>query len=509
MTADPFQLDGPPAPPERKPGEFKRDAKGTPWVANPAGDFVKPKRKADEPRLKMVRYSRPSGYGELIQNTYNLQKWAERMIVAGFVLGVRDDVDDAPPVNDDDQVWREYADAVARKAKELAKHMLAAERGTHAHELTELNDTERDPVAILEQGEALGITSDVAGHLLNAWRTMLATYGLEVLATELAVVNDTYNCAGTLDRIMRLTVPLRFVFDGGEVVVIPAGTVLVLDLKTGKLRHDNGSVSWWDNYPIQIAIYAGSVGYNPDTDQRYELPWPVDQRWAIIAHLDVLGAIEGEENCELILVDLEVGRRGADIVFDAKAYGNTDKFSLVGTCSADRRPPTMTPADQQNTIRARPTPDEGGEADEASVQALERAYGALDKLASMLIGDLVREAQQGGAPFHLKGNRTVRRFEIVRGLVHLAPFVDDKGETLRSVLAAIVGDVAHFANVAPGHILGTLGVDEARRFAAVCDEFATGSVPAHVDEATGHVVFSFAAAAAEEPVVVASGDGDW
>jgi dihydroxy-acid dehydratase len=101
-------------------------------------------------------------------------------------------------------------------------------------------------------------------------------------------------------------------------VTLTSGTVLVVDLKTGKLRHRNGEVSYWNGYPVQIAIYAGSTGYDPDTDTRYDLPYKVDQNWAIIAHLDVLAALQGEAVGSLILVDLEIGRRGADLAQAAK-----------------------------------------------------------------------------------------------------------------------------------------------------------------------------------------------
>jgi hypothetical protein len=71
-----------------------------------------------------------------------------------------------------------------------------------------------------------------------------------------------------------------------------------------------------------------------------------------------------------------------------------------------------------------------------------------------------------------------------------------EGESLRCILAAVVGDVAHFANVRPGHVLGTLSADEAVLFARLCDEYVAEQIPAEVDEATGHVVLRFPSLAA-------------
>jgi hypothetical protein len=74
------------------------------------------------------------------------------------------------------------------------------------------------------------------------------------------------------------------------------------------------------------------VPYDPDTDTRGEWPFEIDQRWAIIAHLDVLTALnEGEAVCRLILLDLEAGRAAGDLCVAAREWQKrTDVFSLPG-----------------------------------------------------------------------------------------------------------------------------------------------------------------------------------
>ncbi len=482
---DAFMLDAPAGKtkPERRPGDFDRDANGTPWVSHPDGERTKPKRKGDEGTIKRVRYSRPSGFGDQILNSYNLTKWNERNIVAGFAIGLGSAanplLDDLLPVDTEAPDWRAKADHIVKRAKDVAKAMLAADRGTHAHQLTEAVDTERDYIAQIEGGEQLGIPEAAQHALVASWKKMLDRYGLEILATELAVVNDRYRCAGTLDRIVRLTRDLTFVLPGGELVALKAGTVLVLDLKTGKLRHDNGEVSWWGNYPIQVAIYAGGVGYNCDTEERYDLPWAVDQRWAIIAHLDVLGAIAGDDvpACELILVDLELGRRGADLVAAAKEYEKADtKFSLVGTCNVVGALPD--PHKHGNDFHAvepappRTAPDEGRTG--VNVDSLRDKYKALDPYAKTWVEFLRHQAQLAGVDFHLS-TPTERRAWIMSGLCSLANAEILDHDTVKAIARHVTGDDAcEWPAVTAGHAVGTLDAVQAKAFRDLALVFASG-----------------------------------
>jgi len=73
------------------------------------------------------------------------------------------------------------------------------------------------------------------------------------------VINDEYRLAGTLDRLYRTTKVL--VAPDGQ--VIPIGSIIVADTKTGKeLEYAAGS------YATQLAAYVDSVPYNVETDER-------------------------------------------------------------------------------------------------------------------------------------------------------------------------------------------------------------------------------------------------
>lgn len=285
---------------ERRPGEFARHVKtGAPYVTDPArltdaglkkAELVELcarhdiafDPKATVPQLKAllgdlakrgskVMYGRPSSLGKQIENTTNLQKWSERMVSLGIARDAELAADAAALVGMDEtsKEFKDAADAIARRAKTVAQAHLAAERGTHHHELTEDVDTDRDPVARMVAGEDLGVPAEVQQALITAWQKMLVEYDLEILTVEATCVDDIWRQAGTLDRIARLRKDLRFIQPTGEIVVIPAGTVLILDIKTGKLRLDDaGFVSYWRSYAVQLASYAQSVPYDPDTDTR-------------------------------------------------------------------------------------------------------------------------------------------------------------------------------------------------------------------------------------------------
>lgn len=347
--------------PERRQGDFSRHpGTGAPYVAHPT-ETTKRTGKKDEllaeaqaagidvpakatvatlhellgPRPKRVQYGRPSSLGKQIENMTNIQKWSERATALGVFL----DPDlfaelaelDADKLTLDDPDARTLLDRIAVAAKNRAQAHLAAERGTHTHALTEDVDDERDWLTRAEAGEHLGLPTGVQRGLVDAWQAMLATHGVEILAAEASVVDDVWRQAGTLDRICRLGADVTFRTPHGELVVLPAGWVGILDIKTGRLRLDQaGNLAYWQGYAVQLASYAQAVPYDVDTDRRGEWPWPIDQRWAIIAHLDVLAALDGTARCRLFLVDLEAGREAGERCVWARGWEKrTDVFSVV------------------------------------------------------------------------------------------------------------------------------------------------------------------------------------
>jgi hypothetical protein len=283
-------------------------------------------------RPKRVQYGRPSGLGKQVENTINLQKWSERMEALGLATDpdLYEEAKQLLDLDRDGDEFKQLADSIAVKAKRVAQAQLAADRGTHHHGLTEDYDNDRDPVARMEAGELLGVPRHVQHALLQAWALMLDTYDIEILATEATCVDDVWCQAGTLDRVGHLRRDLRFVLPDGEIVTLPAGLVPILDIKTGQLRlDDSGRLVYWQSYAVQLASYAQSRPYNTQTGERGEWGFDIDQKWAIIAHLDILSALEGNAVCRLILVDLEAGRHAGNLCVAARVWEKRrDVFSV-------------------------------------------------------------------------------------------------------------------------------------------------------------------------------------
>jgi hypothetical protein len=120
--------------------------------------------------------------------------------------------------------------------------------------------------------------------------------------------------------------------------------------------------------------------------------------------------------------------------------------------------------------RERPTlpqPAEGDEISEESAALIRARYDALDADARQWINAIAAEAKRAATPFHMgdTGLRSVRRFEIMRGLVTLARgFAND--DALRGCLVPAIGDeLADAMALTHGQLVGCMGHAEAFIFA--------------------------------------------
>lgn len=472
---------------ERQPGDFKRDAREGVYVSDPTGDTVKTGKRRGE--IKWVRYGRPSSLGKPAENTYNLQRWNERNLAWGMTLP--DDQLEQLLValgetDPDSDAWCDAADAVIVRAKQVAGANDAANRGTHMHAVVEDDSLERNWVVRAEAGEDMGLPTAVQEAMLEAWRLMLIAYGLRILCVERRVVHDSWRQAGTLDAVCILERDITFVLPDGEVVVLQEGTVVVLDLKTGKMRTRAGKSKidegYWHSYAPQVAAYAGAVPYDCDTDTRLEWEWDIDQRWAIIAHLPVDEALAGKAVCRLILVDLEAGRQVVEqVVMPARQWqARKDVFAVaapfepVVELAVDIEQADDGTADlleqsivehTNSSILERPTPDDEGpfiRPDE--VAELRALVKQLDPQAYAMFDALAKEAHRAERPFSI-AHPTKRRSHIYWALIrlgrHFGPDLEE--DHIRATLALVLPEVA-MPGVFLGHALGVLTLDEAKRF---------------------------------------------
>lgn len=502
-----------------------RDGRGTPWVSDPAGVTVKTGKRQGE--VRWVRYGRPSSFGKDIENTYNLDRWNERQIVKGIaratVHTVGDDTEHDPvpellerlakvveaDADTDDE--RDALDGVIVYAKSVAKAGLAAERGTHMHAVTEDDDTDTDWLLRAERGEILDVPVPVQAAMLEAWRLMLTGYDLEILGVEEKVVHDRWRQAGTLDRRVRLLRAITF----ANGVTLPAGTVLLLDVKTGRLRRTAGGViEYWHSYAVQCATYADSVPYDTATDTRGE--WPAGEEmnpdWAVIAHLPVDEAMAGTAVCRLVLVDIASARQVVeDVILPARRWqARTDLFAL---CHADE--PCVEVAIEQEPVEdnlveqleesvaiARsikhefsatppapvdlhraPVADEGEELTEDQRATIRAKVVELDPQARALLDSLAKAANAAGHPFSIAAGPNRRRWHIYRALLRLGAHfgADLSDDLIRATLALALPEAAQLG-VALGPAIGSLTHDEAQRFVQAAIAVINSDPALHFDD---------------------------
>jgi hypothetical protein len=138
--------------------------------------------------------------------------------------------------------------------------------------------------------------------------------------------------------VIRLNKPLTFTHDGEE-VTLPTGSVLISDLKTGKLRLDSkGRPEYWEKYAGQLSTYARSKVYDTRTGTRQD--WPAgqepSQKWGVIVHgdLEKIAAGEDRDGFQVFVVDLDKGHELATASNALREAHSTGKRAVSTALSA-------------------------------------------------------------------------------------------------------------------------------------------------------------------------------
>ena len=258
--------------------DYERGAGGEPLITMPDG--------------KRERYARTSSLGNTLDETSGLNNWKVAKAMEG--LGRQPElvakVIAVTPYEDHRSEWTKLRE----EAIQAGRGSWKADMGTAVHAMSERWEQEPD----WDPGEPYR-------SALEAYSRVQSSLGLRSQLFECNIVNDEFRIAGTADRLYELTEPLLTPTDE----VLPAGTLIIGDLKTGSsLEHS------MPGYAIQLAGYAGGSLYDVVSNTRIPTP-PINQRWAIIMHLDV----EGGE-CEFVWVDLTVGRFGAALANEVREW---------------------------------------------------------------------------------------------------------------------------------------------------------------------------------------------
>lgn len=247
-------------------------------------------------------YTRASTLGKAIEDTYHLDKWKQRCIAYGMSRR-KDLVALAASVESNEGEDRRALDEICDKAHEAAKGDSGANIGTALHKLSERKDA----------GEDLSWLPDVILEAIERYAECM-TY-CRVLATEIFVVCDPLETAGSFDRVVELLVDLEFTHKGIK-TVIPAGTILILDLKTGKLA---SAKYWGADYGAQQTVYANGVPYLAGKGR---VAWSTvlgedvepNKDWALILHVPG----DSPQDAGFVLVDLQIGAEMAGLAVEIR-----------------------------------------------------------------------------------------------------------------------------------------------------------------------------------------------
>lgn len=237
-----------------------------------------------------VPYTRASTMANYIADHTNLHTWEKRSLTKG--MGIREDLcalaAALPPIAGNqrnkqfmtpeekrrDAITNTALDEIAEEAMRAANRDYKADWGTAIHGFT---DPGADLSAVPERMRA-----DVVSFL-EAMRAFV------IIATELFIVNDDLQAAGTFDHLVYLR-------------HAPSLGAFVLDKKTGVMREDA--------HAIQLAIYAGGVLYDQHDDTRRPLESllpdgvpHIRRDTAVVASIPL-----GEGATNLYQANIEIGR---------------------------------------------------------------------------------------------------------------------------------------------------------------------------------------------------------
>jgi hypothetical protein len=413
--------------------DYRRDRWGRPLIVPASGGKAKP-------------YTRASSAAKTIEDTWNLELWARRNVVYGMAkdpsLVARVLALGSSP-HEWDQDAKKAANAIAEAAATVAQAQRSADIGTALHRMI----------------ERINLGEDVDGGPyqadLDAYRAAVDAMGwvIDPRYVECRMVCDELEMAGTCDLIVE-----------------HRASYFVADLKTGS------TVEYATlGHAAQLAAYANGDLYHVEVDSRTVIT-DLDTEVGYIIHLPA-----GQCRCDVYELDLDAGFEAARLANQVRA---TRKAAKSWSTLVAAPVPTVIPQDDVEVsaitevtlgeLRAMwANPDEGPAVSAILVEAAKNSYEKLgdDKA---FVNAIATEAKRNGVPIGLRELDSLRRFEIMRGLIRLAGADCDDEDVRLCVATAMDSDRPLMADVAVGWAVGAMGVDEAKRFAQVADDHVDG-----------------------------------
>jgi hypothetical protein len=126
--------------------------------------------------------------------------------------------------------------------------------------------------------------------------------------------------------------------------------------------------------------------------------------------------------------------------------------------------------------------DEGRTLEPDSFVDLQALHASLPTEAQQWFHALTAEADRASVPFRAKDNKTLRRYEIYRGLLLLAQAewgAEGMDEIVRALVALALGtDAPLFPAITTGHAVGAMHAAEATTFAGLVVDYIDGGLTA-------------------------------
>ena len=300
-----------------------RDGNGRPYIlANP--DWTPEectkrgfKNRKAETRGISKTYTRVTTFVGALEDTYNLGLWQLRMNTLGLAsrpdLIARVQSIDVPrpgeyvPEEKSDEI-RNALQEISDEALNAAGWKVSAGLGTAFHDVSEIYDkTGRPPrFASRETRESL----DAYRKVTDGWEYD-ENFGIEHF-----LVNDDLETGGTADRLRKIRAIIR-------ARKIQNGRLRVADIKTGSIEFGQGKMA------LQLAAYARSKAYDPETGIRTELD--IDQEFAEIVHVPI-----GMGVAHVYRVDIRPAIEALELCGKARAWrARNDLFTPVDSAGGD------------------------------------------------------------------------------------------------------------------------------------------------------------------------------
>ncbi|MBF6584383.1 hypothetical protein IU414_06370 [Nocardia farcinica] len=277
---------------------IKRDYWQRPWVTTGGG----PLRYEDGKKspVNATAYTRVSTLAETLDDKGGLMDWCAANAAIGVVKDASLYAQIAHLASAHVDPWsvpeaKQQLKPLVSRAQQIAGSDTGSGMGTAFHGLAELIDAGQDPEFV----------PPPMRPWLDAYREALADW--EVLDSEVFVVADEVQAAGSLDRLLRHR---------------KSGRVVVADIKSGKSDPD---------YPlkvtIQTAIYAHGQRYDQETGVRAPLHPEVDVERGLLIHVPIRSGKKPQAN--LYPLDLEQGWELAKVAVRVREARRMTKLEAI------------------------------------------------------------------------------------------------------------------------------------------------------------------------------------